>query len=319
MYVGTTVQRDSPMPSIYRIAPLIFFGLLLSACKQPLERVELSPPAFDAATLAQMRSTEASNMDVILENIHLQPSASAKNQTQALLASPYQPNKILSAEACKADVNCNYAQQHYYMNPPRFPARAEVYEWWTSRSTQADQAAVCGLRFEDSSQTRYSLKTFPNRAALEAEPGYLLTHFQDCGACSTLQDLAVYGELDLTRMAKTCSKRMGLDAKLACMEEIGFTPACAASWAYNGDKTGQTCALTCVSEYGLLPLLTGTETTPPVNENGELNACLLCDERMSGPGFQYSAGRTRRNSGIVSEIDRPDAEIYPFEHHYFTF
>jgi hypothetical protein len=38
---------------------------------------------------------------------------------------------------------------------------------------------------------------------------------------------------------------------------------------------------------------------------------------LSGPGFQYSAGRIRRNSGILSEIERPDEQVYPVNHDYF--
>ena len=40
--------------------------------------------------------------------------------------------------------------------------------------------------------------------------------------------------------------------------------------------------------------------------NGKLNKCLQCDEDKSGPIFKWYAGRTRRNSGIHSEIDRPE-------------
>ena len=36
-----------------------------------------------------------------------------------------------------------------------------------------------------------------------------------------------------------------------------------------------------------------------------LNRCLECDERESGPVFKSWAGRTRRNSGLTSAINRP--------------
>lgn len=299
------------MPSNLRFFMLLLAALLVAGCKQPLERIPLENPAFDAQTLQQLRSTHPTNTGQVLAEKNLWLGGAR------LSRDPYQPGMPMSLDACQQDLNCAYALQRYWMSPPRFPARSDVHEWWVNRSTQADTAAVCGVRFEDDTRTQYSLKTFANRAALEAEPGYYLTHYQACGACSTLQDLAVYGELDLTRMARICSKRTGFDEKLQCMQDIGFTPACAESWAYNAAKTGQSCALICVAEYGLVPLLTGTENKPPVDENGELNACLMCDERMAGPGFQYSAGRTRRNSGIVSEIDRPDAEVYSVHHAYF--
>lgn len=294
-----------------RFCLLICFSIWLSGCKQPLERIPLENPAFDTHTLQQLRATTPINTQAMLaeKNLWL-------GETR-LIRDPYQPGMPMSLEACQQDLNCAYALQRFWMSPPRFPARVEVYGWWVNRSADASSAAVCGVRFEDAGQTRYSMKTFNTLSDLEAEPGYHLTHFQACGACSTLQDLAVYGELDLTRMAKTCSKRVSFNEKLECMQAIGFTPACAESWAYNAVKTGQSCALICVGEYGLVPLLTGAENKPPVNENGELNACLMCDERMAGPGFQFSAGRTRRNSGIVSEIERPDQEVYSVPHDYF--
>jgi hypothetical protein len=36
-----------------------------------------------------------------------------------------------------------------------------------------------------------------------------------------------------------------------------------------------------------------------------LNECLQCDETVSGPLFQTIAGRTRRKSGLLSQIVRP--------------
>ena len=44
--------------------------------------------------------------------------------------------------------------------------------------------------------------------------------------------------------------------------------------------------------------------TPDIVD-GKLNPCLECDEVKSGPLFKYYAGRTRRDSGIVSSIPRP--------------
>jgi hypothetical protein len=43
--------------------------------------------------------------------------------------------------------------------------------------------------------------------------------------------------------------------------------------------------------------------------DGGLNECLQCDEDRSGPVFKAVAGRTRRNSGIRSSIERPDAQV----------
>lgn len=290
---------------------LMVLAALLSACKQPLERVTLDSPAFDTETLVQLRQTTPTNLEATLTERGMWSGG------DRLIVNPYTPPMPMSLDACQQDPNCSYALARFWSPSPRFPAQGRVYDWWTQRSTAPEQAAVCGVRFDDDTRTGYALQTFPNHAALLQAEGYHLTHYQACGACSTLSDLAIYGELDLTRMAKTCSKRLSFSEKFECMKEIGFTPACAESWAYNATKTGQSCALICVAEYGLIPLLTGTENKPPVDENGELNACLMCDEMMAGPGFQFSAGRTRRNSGIISEIDRPDDQVYSVSHGYF--
>ena len=101
------------------------------------------------------------------------------------------------------------------------------------------------------------------------------------------------------------------------ISQIGFTEACAETWAYNAGKTAQACALTCIRTYGLLNVIRGTESVPTTDANGNLNACLQCDETMAGPGFQYAAGRTRRDSGIISEIARPDEQVYSVPHDYF--
>ena len=55
---------------------------------------------------------------------------------------------------------------------------------------------------------------------------------------------------------------------------------------------------------------------PLANENtGKLNACLWCDERISGPGFKYQAARTRRNSGLKSEIPRDNDQLFYLADH----
>ena len=56
---------------------------------------------------------------------------------------------------------------------------------------------------------------------------------------------------------------------------------------------------------------------PNVDKDGNLNKCLNCDEVISGPVFKYYSGRTRRNSGIKSEIDRPSDQIYNITHCYY--
>ncbi|MFI0545653.1 MAG: hypothetical protein ACH34Y_01865 [Brachymonas sp.] len=135
----------------------------------------------------------------------------------------------------------------------------------------------------------------------------------------------------------------------ACMQRsTGLSPACAESWAYNAMHTAQQCMGVCLQTYGagksegldLLARAKGAyqllvqekfQSCPPQvpsqnpaigqalaragcpleNENtGKLNACLWCDERISGPGFKYQAARTRRNSGLESEIPRDNDHLF---------
>lgn len=296
----------------YLILVLTLVGL--SGCNQPLERTLLPLPAFDDATLARLWQARLINGDAILaEKALLQDDPASTWLTR----DPFTPGTRLSFAACNDDPNCRYALLGTGLPRLQFPASTPVYHWWHSRALAPESAQVCGVEFVDGEQTRYRLRTFANLAALEAEPDAVLTHFQACGACSSLQDLAVYGELDLTVMAKTCSKRLSLSDKKTCMQAIGFSESCAEAWAYNAQQTARACALVCVSTYGLSALLKGEENRPPVDEDGNLNPCLQCDEMMSGPGFQYSAGRTRRNSGILSEIVRPDDQVYAVPHAYF--
>jgi hypothetical protein len=56
---------------------------------------------------------------------------------------------------------------------------------------------------------------------------------------------------------------------------------------------------------------------PYIRPDGSLNECLQCDEDTSGPVFKYYAGRTRRDSGIKSEIDRPSDQVYDMSQCYF--
>lgn len=135
----------------------------------------------------------------------------------------------------------------------------------------------------------------------------------------------------------------------ACIQQnTGLSPACAESWAYNAMHTAQHCMGACLQTYGggkgqgadwwarargayQLLVQEKFQSCPPQvpsknpafrqmlaqagcpleNENtGKLNACLWCDERISGPGFKYQAARTRRNSGLESEIPRDNDKLF---------
>ncbi|MEM8608328.1 MAG: hypothetical protein AAGF92_14545 [Myxococcota bacterium] len=162
----------------------------------------------------------------------------------------------------------------------------------------------------------YRLETFQTERSARAAGGQI-THRGRCGACSSFQDLATYVELrDLNRAGRRCGMQgmLGDDLQLRCLQNLGFTDACAQIWSFNIENTRAECMGTC------------TATIPMKHKlpDGSLNACLACDEVHSGPTFKAVAGRTRRRSGLSSAIARPclDAEgipaVYPVEHFYFT-
>jgi hypothetical protein len=237
----------------------------------------------------------------------------------------------------------------------------EVVTRWFSDVTRGEPAAaeVCAVRFLDTQEIDYELRTFPT-AASARDAGWIITHQYKCGTCSTLQDLAVYmGIPDQTTPVRLCTKRGRADTdnldevKQCIMESVGFTEMCAESWAYNGIHTGQECRSQCMKAYGhnalfwprlvaffrmviaekfdaCPPEVSSTDPgfreamdargCPLANEvTGALNGCLWCDEKTSGPGFKYAAGRTRRASGLDSAIPRPNDRLYYEANHTLYF
>lgn len=176
-------------------------------------------------------------------------------------------------------------------------------------ATAINPDEVCGIRYLDSAKTNYVIKTFPNRATAHSER-YIISHYGPCGTCSTLQDLAVYLQYpDLTAVSVRCSFLFTQGLVTRCLEQYGFTRPCALTWYYNIRHTRRRCFAVC---------LRSRLTREPSNRpDGSLNPCLQCDEEESGPVFKKTAGRTRRNSGIVSSIRRDDREIRHITHDYY--
>jgi hypothetical protein len=293
---------------------ILLLTILFISCNL-LEKVLLNKPTFNQKILLKLRSASLVNQDEILKTRQL--NNSKDDPKKWLTDNPYNPFKPLSELECDASIECSYARDVQQLTPPRFPAQDSAYKWWVNRETTQLKVDVCGVKFLNTEKTQYRLKSFSSLSSLQNASGYYLTHFQACGTCSSLQDLAVYGELDLTKMAKTCSKKLTLEGKKKCMQQIGFTESCSETWAYNGANTAKFCVKTCIKTYGFFEIIFGFESVPPTDNSNRLNPCILCDERISGPGFQYTAGRTRRSSGIISEIDRPNKEIYSVSHDYF--
>ncbi|MBK7401109.1 MAG: hypothetical protein IPJ34_33870 [Myxococcales bacterium] len=124
-----------------------------------------------------------------------------------------------------------------------------------------------------------------------------------------LADLAVYASKpDLTEPVRSCGLDAGTDLEknVVCLQKLGFTRPCAQIWAYNTRNTRAQCFGICLSLI----------TAPYHEEDGGLNACLLCDEQKSGPVFKTVAGRTRRNTGVPSLHVPAPAEVVRLEHRY---
>jgi len=166
----------------------------------------------------------------------------------------------------------------------------------------ADTGGVCAVLAEPSVPGGYRLETFPDRAGAEAAGG-VLTHGGACGACSSLQDLAVYLAMpnlgEPVRQCALLSLAGGDQAALDCIVGLGFSAACAQIWAFNSVNTRASCLGVCLAALD----------APHHLPDGSLNPCLACDEEQSGPVFKAVAGRTRRNSGIPVAICRLPEEI----------
>ena len=168
---------------------------------------------------------------------------------------------------------------------------------------------VCAVMVDPAGGRTYRVATFASEtAAIQA--GARVTHFDACGQCSSLADLAVYmRNPDLTAPVRQCAVdhlNDPPDVTMQCLEDLGFTPPCAQIWYFNTVATRDACAAPCFLAFD-----------EPYNEpDGSLNACLQCDEDHSGPVFKAVAGRTRRNTGIASSMCRPCSEVRPLVHVY---
>jgi hypothetical protein len=192
------------------------------------------------------------------------------------------------------------------LNPA--PLDGDPYLAWRGREPPVPPpGAVCGIRFEPD-RVRYRLEPFGSAEAARAA-GFAVTHAGTCGTCSTLQDLAVYLERpDLTSPVRRCGMRLTQADVVTCLGALGFSRACAETWAFNARNTRYACFVPCVMSW-----VTGEPSARP---DGRLNDCLQCDEDRSGPVFKAVAGRTRRNSGIRSSIPRPEEQVAPVVHDY---
>lgn len=172
----------------------------------------------------------------------------------------------------------------------------------------SNSKGICALKYVDNNRNSYHISTFIDETTAESK-GYYVTHDTPCGACSPTTDLAVYMDTpDLTNPARQCGVVGIINSTLGiqCLKNIGFTDNCALIWWYNTVNSRIKCAKPCLIHWN----------SPPNQDDGSLNPCLQCDEDESGVIFKIHAGRTRRNSGLLSNIERPINELYPIIHNY---
>ena len=177
---------------------------------------------------------------------------------------------------------------------------------------EAPSGRVCEVAFLGGGCSEYWLATFDSAAAA-LSAGHRVTHETLCGTFSDLTSLAAYVEHpDLTTPVRRCAARaavLGWSAGMRCLGSLGFPEPCAETWLYNARNTRRKCGLVCLAAWA--------RRWPNNRPDGSLNACLQCDEDRSGPGFKWAAGRTRRNSGLLSAIARPGGEVAHVVHDYW--
>lgn len=187
------------------------------------------------------------------------------------------------------------------------PAMLDQDPYSLATPPEEHSSEFCGMI--PSTDGHYRLETFETAEQLLAE-GAQLTHEGACGACSSLQDLAVYVEYpDLTDPVRACAlESLGepLETLAACLGDLGFTEPCAEIWAYNSRHTSEVCLEVCL----------GALDEPYHLPDGSPNECIQCDEDQSGPVFKAVAGRTRRNSGLPTALCRPCTDVVHIDHSY---
>lgn len=282
----------------------IFVSCVLAACSEPGTSESPDPtPDLGMSDMADMDPADtASDMD----------SCGTK-----LFGTPA-PNTGLSSDQCGPTCGCPGLEKVGTIPTPEMIANVRSFELNASfeeiledpyqmpAPDPAPEGTVCAALIEG---TSYSLQTFSSAEdALTA--GAIVTHFGACGACSPLQDLAVYMENpDLTTPVRECGLKSisdGEEAARQCIRDLGFTEPCAQIWFYNTRHTRQECLEPCLLNLN----------APYHEDDGSLNECILCDEVKSGDVFKAVAGRTRRNTGLPSALCRPCEEVSVLEHQY---
>ncbi|MFC1670074.1 hypothetical protein ACFL20_06735 [Spirochaetota bacterium] len=172
----------------------------------------------------------------------------------------------------------------------------------------SNPGTVCAVKFSPGKK-HYKISTFKSTEDA-IKKNFRITHRGACGTCSTLKDLAVYmKQRNLTTPVRKCSSMVAFKTRsINCLKKLGFTDSCAQTWYFNALNTARQCLGVC--------LISWLVNEPFNKKDGSLNKCLACDEKKSGPIFQKTAGRIRRNSGLTTAIKRGKSEVYQLKHDY---
>lgn len=207
--------------------------------------------------------------------------------------------------------------------PPK-PAPWIPDQFWPSNVNSCDVAkftggkyAVCAFLYDTpkkkkSCPTSYSLKTYDTKKLAQAS-GAFVTHTGPCGMCSDAKDLAVYmSKPDLTTEVTACIKLSGFPVVMQCLtQNVGFTPGCALVYLEDFINTNFYPSPLNPKCPALCQVPAPPNGPPP---DCAINSCLACNEEASMAAgkagnlpmdfFTTYAGRTRRNSGLLSNIVR---------------
>lgn len=133
-------------------------------------------------------------------------------------------------------------------------------------------------------------------------------HAGSCGACSNQHDINVYGQTRETMsvLAYQCMANylfFGTEkSAFDCFKTAGLSNQCNQCWLDNMKCTASSCLGKCIW-HNLINKMPWADKTV-------LNPCIQCDEDLCGPAFVKCAGANRRRAGIVSDINRPQADVW---------
>eukprot|EP00535_Pseudo-nitzschia_heimii_P002487 CAMPEP_0197175304 /NCGR_PEP_ID=MMETSP1423-20130617/1564_1 /TAXON_ID=476441 /ORGANISM="Pseudo-nitzschia heimii, Strain UNC1101" /LENGTH=432 /DNA_ID=CAMNT_0042624427 /DNA_START=93 /DNA_END=1391 /DNA_ORIENTATION=- len=162
----------------------------------------------------------------------------------------------------------------------------------------------------------YRIKTYPSREDAESAGGFV-SHVGHCGVCSTLQDLAVYANVDFiapTSPGNFCRRQAATSFEngLACYRGLGMTQDCAKIWADTSWNTARNCFGSCVVGY-TLPQFGGDANS---GNDYDVNSTESADKWYDLPvtlrnKFRSASNATKQEDSEEEEIEEKAAVAIP--------